>query len=58
MEKIIKHSQIWVFAIIMTVTSCTGILDKEPIGILDASSFFKKKGCITSHQCSISAIDV
>lgn len=41
MEKIIKHSQIWVFAIIMTVTSCTGILDKEPIGILDASSFFK-----------------
>ena len=29
------------FGAILTLFSCTGILDKEPIGILDAGSFFK-----------------
>lgn len=29
------------FGAVLTLFSCTGILDKEPIGILDAGSFFK-----------------
>lgn len=36
-----KHIKYIIIGTVALLTSCTGILDKEPIGILDAGSFFK-----------------
>lgn len=38
-----KNLKYILFSVTLILTSCTGILDKEPIGILDAGSFFKTK---------------
>lgn len=38
-----KNLKYILFSVTLIMTSCTGILDKEPIGILDAGSFFKTK---------------
>ncbi len=40
-DVVMKIAKYFLLIISMTIVSCQGILDKEPLGILDASSFFK-----------------